>query len=152
MPDGGHSWHAVPPLRRHVPAESFLAADAVQRGLQILRVRAGEGDPLAAAGVLKPEPDRVKPLALQAEPLGQHGVRAVGQVPNAGMVERREVNPDLMSAPSLEVDLYERGGPKRLNDLVVRDARLAAGYHRELVVVVGVAPDRSVHGAVQRIG
>src|SRR5665647_1452892 len=136
---------------RACPREGSSAADAVQRGLQILRVGASEVHPLAATGVLEAEPDRVQPLTFQTELLGQHRVRAIGQVSDAGMVKRGEVNPDLVSTPRLKVDLHERGEPERLNDLVVSDARLAGGYHRELVVVVGVTADRSIDSAVQGI-
>src|ERR1035437_9382655 len=151
MPDGAPLLARLAVVAQACSGGGPLPADALQRVLQILRVGAGEVDPLTAAGVLKPEPDRVQPLPLQAELLGQHWVRAVGHVAGTGMVKRREVNPDLVGTPSLKVYLHERGGPKRLNDLVVSDACLAAGYHRELVVVVGVAPDRSVDGAGQRV-
>ena len=84
-----------------------LSADPVQGGLQILGIGATEVDPLARAGVLKPEADRVQPLAFEAERCGQHRVSTVGEVSGAGMAQGREVNPDLMSAPRFQVDLHE---------------------------------------------
>ena len=65
-----------------------LAADAVQRGLQILRIGAAEVDSLAARGMLEPETDRMQPLTLQTQRPGQHRVCAVGQVPYTGMAQR----------------------------------------------------------------
>src|ERR1019366_10680535 len=152
MPGSGHILYGVPSSCGRVQERVSSAADAVQRGLQVLRVGAGEVDPFAAAGMLEAEPDRVQPLSFQAKLLGQYRVRAVSQVSDARMAERREVNPDLMCTPGLEVDLHERGRPERLNDLIVSATRLATGNHRELVVVVWVAPDRGIDGAVQRVG
>ena len=94
----------------------------------------------------------MKPLAFEAEPLGQGRVGTVGQVTDTGMAQGCEVHPDLVGAAGLEMDLHQRGRPERLDDLVVGDARLAAGQHRELVVVVGMAADRGVDRALQRIG
>src|SRR5664279_895762 len=108
MPQSGTVW-----VWRAVAAQSLVTAVAlppyaVKRSLKIQRVGTGELDPFASAGVLKPEPDRMQPLALQAQPLGQHRVGAVGQVADTGMTQRGEVHPDLVGTPGLQVDGHQR--------------------------------------------
>src|SRR5450631_4712085 len=99
MPAWNSPPDAVPCPSGRLGPDPGSAADAVQSGLQVLGVGAVEVDPLAAAGVLEAEPDRVQPLAFQAELLGQYRVRAVGQVPDAGMAQGGAVNPDLVGTP-----------------------------------------------------
>src|SRR5450759_1856545 len=146
------SLYAVPSPPEVSRTAAGLAADAVQSCLQIGGVGAADVDPLTTAGVHEPEADSVPPLAFETQLLGKGWVRTVGQVTDAGMTQGGEVNPDLVGAPGLEMDLDQGGRPESLDHLVVGDARFAAGQHRELVVVVGVAPDRSVDGALHRIG
>ena len=76
------------------------------------------------------------------EPFGQRRVRAVGQVPDAGVAQRREVHPDLGGATGLQVDLHQRGRRERLDGLVVGHARLALGDHGPPVVVHRVPAHR----------
>ena len=119
MPGQGQSLYAVPSRPEVSRKAAGLAADAVQGGLQIVRVGAAEVDAFAGAGVYEPEADRVQPLTFESELLGHDGVRTVGQVTDAGMAQRREVNPDLVGSSGLEMDLHEGGRPEGLDDLVV---------------------------------
>ena len=54
--------------------------------------------------------------------------------------------------PVSRLDVEQARRPERLQRLVVRHARPAAGDHRELPVVGGVPVDRRVHGAAARVG
>ena len=61
------------------------------------------------------------------------------------------MHPDLVRATGLEVDLEQAREPVGLEGLVVGDAVSAVAHHRELVVVVRVAPDRRVDRSAQRV-
>src|SRR5580765_8948622 len=86
-------------LRRWVPSEQ------VERPLEVLGVLAGERHVLPRPRVLEAEPDRVQPLPLQPDPLGEDRVGAVGEVADARVVQGREVHPDLVRPTGLEVDV-----------------------------------------------
>ena len=103
-------------------------------------------------GVLEPELHGVQPLPLQPEPLGEGGVGTVGQVAHARMLERGHVHPDLVGPSGLEVHLQQGREPVGLQRRVVRDAGPSLGHHRELVVRLGVPPDRCVDRALERVG
>jgi len=59
---------------------------------------------------------------------------------------------DLVGAAGLEVDLEQAGVRERLEGLVVRDARLAAGDDGPAVVGRRVTVDRGVDRALEGIG
>src|SRR6478609_11518075 len=101
--------------------------------------------------MLEAESYGVQPLPLEPDPLGQDRVRAVGEVADARMLERAHVDADLVGATGLEVDLEEAGEAVSLERRVVGDAVPAIGHDGHLVVVLRVAPDRSVDGALERI-
>ena len=65
----------------------------------------------------------MQPLPGQAEPGGQRGVGAVGEVADARMPQSRHVHADLVRAAGLEVDLEQARGRERLQRVVVGDAR-----------------------------
>ncbi len=63
----------------------------------------------------------------------------------------RHVDPDLVGAARLQLDVEEAGGAVRLDQVVMGHRRLALGGDRPLVVVVGVAADGGVDGAAHRV-
>src|SRR6478672_10128662 len=81
---------------------------------QVGRVGALVSDVLAGAGVVEAQPHGVQPLPFEAEAGGQGRIGAVGEVAGTRVVQRREVDADLVSAPGLEVDVEQRSGPERL--------------------------------------
>src|SRR3954465_9039337 len=89
----------------------------------------------------------MQPLTLQAEPISQRGIGAVSEVPDTRVTNRGHVNPDLVSPPSLQLDLEQARSPKRLDRLVMGHARPATGDDRPFVVVGRVPSDRRIDGA-----
>ena len=53
--------------------------------------------------------------------------------------------------PGLQLDVEQGGRAERLDQVVVRDGRLALGRHRPLVVVLRVPADGRVDGAAHRV-
>ncbi len=98
------------------------------------------------------QPGRVQPLPGQAEPGGERRVRAIGEVADAGVADRRHVNPNLVGAPGLEADVEQAGSAEGLDRLVVRDAVTPARDDGELVVGAGMAADRGVDRPTRRVG
>ena len=94
----------------------------------------------------------MQPLPLEPEPARQRRVGAVGEVADAGVLQRGHVHPDLVGAAGLELHLEQAGEPVRLEGVVVGDAVLAVVAHRELPVRPRRAPDRRVDGALERVG
>ena len=109
------------------PQAQFSARSTASAPARSARVVAGELHQAAVGGVREAEPDGVQPLPGDAEPGGQRRVGAVGQVADARVPERGEVDPDLVGAPGLELDVDQARGRERLDDLVVGDRRAAAG-------------------------
>ena len=85
-------------------------------------------------GCSKPRRTACSHCRSRPEALGQGRVGAVGQVADAGVLQRRHVHPDLVGAPGLELHLQQAGEAVRLEGLVVGDAVLAVLAHRELPV------------------
>ena len=67
---------------------SASGADAIERALQVGRVRRGERHTFAATGVVESELDGVQPLTLQPELLRERRVGAVQRVADARMMHR----------------------------------------------------------------
>src|SRR3954469_10006419 len=98
-------------------SSSVGIADHFERVREVLRIRGLVLDVLPRVGVLEAEAYGVQPLPLEADPPGERGVRAVGQVAHARVLERGHVDPDLVGAPGLEVDLEQAGEAVRLERL-----------------------------------
>ena len=83
---------------------SVGATDDLQGIGQVIGVRRFELDVLTTCRVLKAQPHRVQPLALQADSMRQRRIGTVGQIAHAGVLQRAHVNPDLVGATSFEMD------------------------------------------------
>jgi hypothetical protein len=64
--------------------------------------------------VRKTKSNGVQPLAFQTELVGKHGIGPIHQIADAGMSNRRHVNPDLMRTAGFELDLQQSRGDERL--------------------------------------
>ena len=71
----------------------------------------------------------------------------VGGVADDGVIDRGEVDADLVRPAGLEPDVDQARGGERLDHLVVRDRRPAAADDGEAPVVLRVPVDRGVDGA-----
>ena len=67
------------------------------------------------------------------------------------MAQGRQVHPNLMGSPGLELDLQQCGPVERLDHLVMGDRRLPGRHDGELELMRRVATDRRVHRARHRV-
>src|SRR5699024_5778907 len=118
-----------------------VAAQRLERPLQVLGVLRGVGDLVSRRGMDEGQLHGVQPLADQAHALGEGGVRAVERVPDQRMVQGGHVHADLVRAARLQTDLQQGRALESLEGLVVGDRVLAVVAHRELVVVLRGAAD-----------
>ena len=132
-------------------AHAYPSCSTASDRREVLRVLAGQLEPLARARVVEPEPHGVQPLPRQPDARRQRRVRAVREVADAGVPRRREVHADLVRPAGLQVHLDQRGRGQHLEHLVVRDRRLAVRDDRELPVRARVPADRGVDGARRRL-
>src|SRR4029079_5858528 len=88
----------------------------------------------------------------QPKPFRQRGVGAGGEVTCAGMVQCREVHPNLMCAAGFQLDIEKARCLMCLERVVMGDAVTANLGDREFPVVSAVASDRRVDGSAGRIG
>src|SRR5450432_207210 len=80
-------------------------ANDIERVLEISRIRAGEFDPSVIAWVRESQPHGVQPLAGKPHFRRERWIGSVGEVADTRMPLRRHVDPDLMGATCLELDL-----------------------------------------------
>ena len=119
---------------------------------QVVGVTGDELDAAPVGWVPQCQPVRVQPLPGQPQPFGEHGIRAVEPVADARVPDGRHMHADLMGAAGLEADVKQACGAKSLDRVVMGDTRPSARDHGEPAVPGGVAADRRIHGATQRVG
>src|SRR5829696_10331985 len=100
----------------------------------------------------KAEPYGMEPLSLQPKLGRQLRIRTVCQVAGARVLERGQVDSDLVGSPSLQIQFQQRGAHEGLEGFVVRDAGPAVRHDRHLVVGTWTPPDGRLDGAGERIG
>src|SRR5207249_8355029 len=96
-----------------------------------------------------------KPPGVEHRPVDARLARAVLRISRERVVERREMDPDLVGAAGVEITAQKRMGSLSLNDLVTGPREAAAGDHRHPFSFLGVTADRPfqlsrfvLHGAL----
>ena len=85
----------------------------------------------AVGGVCESEADGVQPLPVEPEACGQRRVGAVHGVAAAGVVQRGEVDADLVGAAGFQVYFQQRCLTEGFECVVVGDGVLAVSGHGE---------------------